>query len=269
MNPSSADGGFRPDGTFVSWPAYRRHTRADPLMPSRAPAHRVRAAPRARWASAWLLEHPEGSGPVAGEIAGHPNDAPGAVEPVSQTAHRPLTRRQNPEYAYPTAIGFPIPTLLQGHLGGALDQRAAGALGEAETVPIEQGLDDHALCALRPGRRLGTTVFVGEVGHTGPVTYPSRKPGTPGWRSSAPSGRLRSGSGSPPWGANPVFRRGCCGPRQGGTRGLAQLRHPDAELVAGDAGSELSPASRSSSAPASGLKARRSGSENGVGSTTS
>jgi len=60
-------------------------------------------------APAWRREHPAGSRPVAGAIAVPPDDAPGAVEPAPQTAHRPLTRRQNPEDAHATAIQFPIP----------------------------------------------------------------------------------------------------------------------------------------------------------------
>lgn len=69
------------------------------------PAKRERITCEARLSE----EHPEGRGPVAGKIAVRPDDASGAVETASQTAHRTLTRRQHPEYAYATAIEFPIP----------------------------------------------------------------------------------------------------------------------------------------------------------------
>ena len=46
-----------------------------------------------------MSRSPRRSGPVAGEIAGPPDDAPGAVEPAPPTAHRPLARRLNLEYA--------------------------------------------------------------------------------------------------------------------------------------------------------------------------
>lgn len=82
------------------------------------------AARRARRAPAWLLEHPEGSGPVAGEIAVHPDDAPGAVEPASQIAHRLLTRRQNPERAYATAIEFRIPSIGRSAVRGGKPRRS-------------------------------------------------------------------------------------------------------------------------------------------------
>ena len=43
-------------------------------------------------------------GHFAGEIAGPPDAAPGAVEPAPPTAHRPRACRQNPESASVTAI---------------------------------------------------------------------------------------------------------------------------------------------------------------------
>ncbi|MBA3892465.1 MAG: transposase [Gemmatimonadales bacterium] len=83
----------------------RRATRRTGGSPARRPPDAfarsgpsVGAARCARRAPAWLLEHPEGSGPVAGEIAVPPDDAPGAVEPAPLTAHRRLARRQNPQF---------------------------------------------------------------------------------------------------------------------------------------------------------------------------
>ena len=56
------------------------------------------------------------------------DDAPGAVVPAPQTAHRPRAHRQNPQYASVTAIEFPIPSR---HSGPAHPGAAIGGLGVA------------------------------------------------------------------------------------------------------------------------------------------
>src|SRR6266550_435769 len=60
--------------------------------------------------------------------------------------------------------------LLQRDVGGALDQRSAGAMGDRGERPHRARADHHAQCLHRPRRRLGAAVRVIEQAHAAPIT---------------------------------------------------------------------------------------------------